>query len=71
MDMGDKLGTLEPGKLADVIVVAGNPDQNLDDLAKVEMVVRNGNIVIKDGQVYMPRHAPVPLAKPSPPETLK
>lgn len=71
MDMGDKLGTLEPGKLADVIVVAGNPDQNLDDLAKVEMVVRNGNIVIKDGQVYMPRHVPVPLAKPSPPETLK
>src|SRR5688500_13406197 len=26
IDMGDKLGTLEPGKLADVLVVSGNPD---------------------------------------------
>jgi imidazolonepropionase-like amidohydrolase len=71
MDMGDKLGTLEAGKLADVIVVAGQPDQNLDDLAKVDMVIRNGNIVVQDGQLYVPRHVPVPLAKPSPPETLK
>lgn len=71
LDMGDKLGTLEVGKLADVIVVDGQPDQNLDDLTRVEMVVRNGNIVVKDGRIYMPRHVPVPLAKPSPPQTLK
>ncbi len=71
LDMGDKLGTLEVGKLADVIVVAGNPDQNLDDLGKVDMVVRNGNIVIQDGQLFVPRHVPVPLAKPSPPDSLK
>ncbi|WP_070154199.1 amidohydrolase family protein [Sphingobium phenoxybenzoativorans] len=71
MDMGDKLGTLEPGKLADVIVVDGRPDENLDDLAKVETVVRNGNIVIKDGRLFVPRHEPKPLLKPSPPETLR
>lgn len=70
LDMGDKLGTLEPGKLADVIVVDGNPDQDLDALAKVETVIRNGNIVIKDGRLYVPRHVPTPLAKPSPPDTL-
>lgn len=71
MDMGDKLGTLEAGKLADMIVVAGNPDQNLDDLAKVDMVIRNGNIVVQNGRIFMPRHAPNPLPKPSPPEALK
>ncbi len=71
MDMGDKLGTLEAGKLADVIVVDGNPDQNLDDLAKVETVIRNGNIVIKDGRLFVPRHVPKPLLKPSPPDALK
>ncbi len=71
MDMGDKLGTLEAGKLADVIVVDGNPDQDLDALGKVETVIRNGNIVIKDGRLFVPRHVPVPLAKPSPPENLR
>ena len=29
LDMGDKLGTLEPGKLADVTVVSGHPDVTL------------------------------------------
>jgi imidazolonepropionase-like amidohydrolase len=71
MDMADKIGTLEAGKLADVIVVNGKPDQNLDDLANVETVIRNGNIVVKDGRLFVPRHTPVPLAKPSPPETLR
>jgi imidazolonepropionase-like amidohydrolase len=71
IDMADKLGTIEPGKLADVIVVPGEPDHNLDALNNVEMVIRNGNIVIKDGRLYMPHHVPAPLSKPSPPDYLK
>ncbi len=71
LDMGDKLGTLEAGKLADVIVVGGNPDRDLDALRRVEMVIRNGNIVIQDGRLFVPRHVPVPLAKPSPPDSLR
>jgi imidazolonepropionase-like amidohydrolase len=71
LDMSDKLGTLEAGKLADVIVVKGQPDRNLDDLRNVETVIRNGNIVIKDRRLFVPRHVPVPLAKPSPPEALR
>src|SRR5262249_34411893 len=39
LDMGDRLGTLEPGRLADVLVVNGSPDQQLDDLAKVDVVI--------------------------------
>ena len=60
LDMGDKLGTLEPGKLADVLVVAGNPDVTLDDLAKVDVVIRDGRVQVQGGQVVTPRHQPVP-----------
>ena len=54
LDMGDKLGTLEPGKLADVLVVRGLPDQNLDDLSKVELVIRDGEIVVQGGVALLP-----------------
>lgn len=56
LDMDDRLGTLEPGKLADVLVVDGKPDENLDDLAKVDLVIRNGFTVVQAGKVTMPRH---------------
>ncbi len=59
LDMDDKLGTLEPGKLADVTVIDGKPDENLDDLAKVDLVIRDGFLVVKGGEVVIPRHVPV------------
>jgi imidazolonepropionase-like amidohydrolase len=65
--MGDKLGTLEAGKLADVIVVDGRPDEVLDDLARVVHVFKDGRQWVSDGQVRLPRHVSAPLAKPSPP----
>jgi imidazolonepropionase-like amidohydrolase len=40
--LGDKLGTLEAGKLADMIVVDGKPDQDLSALEKVEMTFIDG-----------------------------
>jgi imidazolonepropionase-like amidohydrolase len=56
LDMDDRLGTLQPGKLADVLVVNGKPDENLDDLAKVEIVVRDGYQVVVGGRIATPRH---------------
>jgi imidazolonepropionase-like amidohydrolase len=64
LDMDDKLGTLEPGKLADVVVVNGEPDKNLDDLANVDIVIRDGYLVVEDGHVVIPRHVPLPQPKP-------
>ncbi len=61
LDMGDKLGTIEPGKLADVIVVDGRPDEDLDDLRNVEIVIRDGYMVVIDGKVNIPRHVPVKI----------
>jgi imidazolonepropionase-like amidohydrolase len=45
--MGDKLGTIEPGKLADIIMVDGNPLSNiriLKELDKIKMVMLEGKI---------------------------
>jgi imidazolonepropionase-like amidohydrolase len=64
LDMDDKLGTLQVGKLADVLVVSGRPDERLDDLANVEVVIRDGYVVVEGGHVSIPKH--VPRAAPAP-----
>jgi imidazolonepropionase-like amidohydrolase len=56
LDMGDKLGTIEPGKLADITVIDGKPDVNIDDLANTDLVIQDGRIVVKDGRIFVPRH---------------
>ena len=43
------LGTLQPGKIADVLVVDGDPLQNLQALADVRMVIHRGQIIRDDG----------------------
>ena len=61
LDMDDRLGTLQLGKLADVLVVGGRPDENLDDLRNVEMVIRDGYRVVEGGHATMPRHTVEPM----------
>ena len=46
---GHELGTIEPGKLADLIVVAGNPLADINALSRVELV-------LKDGVVWTAEH---------------
>jgi imidazolonepropionase-like amidohydrolase len=41
----DKLGTLEEGKLADLIVVKENPLENISNLRKLQMVFKDGKPV--------------------------
>jgi len=38
------LGTLEPGKLADLIIVSGDPLTNIDDTIRVQCVMKNGQL---------------------------
>ena len=40
----DDLGTLEPGKLADLIVVDGNPLEDLDALTRIRLVILDGEV---------------------------
>jgi len=43
--VGDELGTVEPGKIADLIVVADNPLANIDNVRKLQLVFKDGRVV--------------------------
>jgi imidazolonepropionase-like amidohydrolase len=47
MKMDKDLGSITPGKLADLVVVTGDPLANISD-------IRNTDLVVKDGVVYHP-----------------
>lgn len=46
----DELGTLEKGKLADLIVVDGDPLENLNALKSVSYIVKDGELVLSPQQ---------------------
>lgn len=64
LGMADKLGTIEPGKLADLVVVDGRPDENNEDLARVRTVMVDGRVVVRDSRLDLPRPAPAEKAPP-------
>jgi imidazolonepropionase-like amidohydrolase len=41
----DELGTLEPGKLADLIIVDGDPLEDISVIHNIEVVLKGGKIV--------------------------
>lgn len=54
--MEDKIGTLEPGKFADAIVVEGNPLEDvkiLQDESRIRLVVKDGKIVVNRNLQYL------------------
>lgn len=50
LDIDDILGTVEAGKIADLIVVEGNPLSDIRNLRRVVMVMQNGKIVRNPGR---------------------
>lgn len=44
LDMDSEIGSIEPGKTADIVAVAGNPLQDISILEIVDFVVKNGKI---------------------------
>ena len=46
IQMGDELGTLEPGKLADLILLDGNPLDGYWNMLKTKVVLKGGTIVV-------------------------
>ena len=43
--MPDDIGTIEVGKLADILIVAGDPLKDIEALSNVELVIKDGKIV--------------------------
>jgi imidazolonepropionase-like amidohydrolase len=44
MGVGADLGSIEPGKLADLTFIDGDPLQNVKDLGRVQRVIKDGNV---------------------------
>lgn len=50
LGMGDRLGTIEPGKLADMIVLRGDPEGDLAALQDLQIVIADGRVVVERGR---------------------
>jgi imidazolonepropionase-like amidohydrolase len=44
--MADQIGTLESGKLADIILIDGNPMLNIYEMLKTKVVLKEGKVVV-------------------------
>jgi imidazolonepropionase-like amidohydrolase len=49
--IADRVGTLEPGRAADLLVVDGDPSMQISDLRSVRMVIKGGRTVVENGVV--------------------
>ena len=49
------LGTLIPGRAADLVAVDGDPSTRIQDLRAVRVVIKGGRTVVKDGVVLVTR----------------
>ena len=58
--MEDKIGTLEPGKFADMVVYSENPLEKIEVCRKPKIVIRDGSILFCSDQVNIEN--PVPTA---------
>jgi imidazolonepropionase-like amidohydrolase len=42
------LGSVAPGKLADMILVNGNPTVNISDIRKIDTVIKGGAVMVPE-----------------------
>jgi len=54
LGMSDKIGTIEPGMYADIIIVDGNPLRNIEVLDYVETVVKDGVVWYSERAAFGP-----------------
>jgi imidazolonepropionase-like amidohydrolase len=45
MGVGNRVGSIEPGKRADIIAVEGDPLKNVKDLRNIRFVMKDGSVV--------------------------
>jgi imidazolonepropionase-like amidohydrolase len=53
-NLEEKIGTLDAGKMADLIVVDSNPLDNISVLEKVRMVIHSGTIIYLKNNPLIP-----------------
>ena len=65
--MIDSLGTIAPGKVADLVILTGNPLENIENTRKIALVISNGRILDPKPILERAARAPAPTRtrKPS------
>ncbi len=61
--LADDVGTLEPGKLADLIAVTSSPLEDIAALLDIDFVMKSGAVAKRDGRMTEPFSYP-PIAEP-------
>jgi imidazolonepropionase-like amidohydrolase len=56
--MADQIGTLESGKLADIILLDGDPTRNIYEMLKTRVVLKEGKIVVDKRPATTPGRPP-------------
>jgi imidazolonepropionase-like amidohydrolase len=46
LNMENQIGSIEPGKVADIILLEGNPLENIYPMLNTKVVLRSGKIVV-------------------------
>jgi imidazolonepropionase-like amidohydrolase len=44
MHKDKELGSITPGKFADMVLVSGDPTNNISDIRRVDVVIKNGDV---------------------------
>jgi imidazolonepropionase-like amidohydrolase len=65
LGQGTQLGTIEPGKLADVVVLHADPLKEISNTQKIALVIKDGQIVeqLEDAKDFIPSPKPA-LTRP-------
>jgi imidazolonepropionase-like amidohydrolase len=50
LHLTDTIGSIQPGKQADLIAVDGDPTRDINTLSRVRLVMRAGRIVFQNGK---------------------
>jgi imidazolonepropionase-like amidohydrolase len=51
LGMADRIGSVRPGMIADLVVVEGDPSRDVSALRRVRLVVQGGRVVAQDGHL--------------------
>jgi imidazolonepropionase-like amidohydrolase len=63
LGLSDRVGTLEPGKLADMVIVDGDPFTDMTAIRRVHTVIKDGETLVRDGAMLWPSPRLATLAR--------
>ena len=52
--MGDQSGTLQAGKLADLVIVDGDPLEDISAMQRIHGVIKGGELVARSDAIVWP-----------------